>query len=245
MPSLFDRLKTSMFAQVVSWVDANGDPQLAMPSTPLPVGNTGFQSSSLNSTTTPIAPSATYTGTGESNSMSEVGVSCYSDVAGTLYFQFRNPGSLLWHTFPTTGYQVLAGVHEIHSAVKFARDFRVKFVNSAATQTVLEIFTYFGGNFGVVTYPLRQVNEATVLFITAGGTHQPVFAANGARNSIGFSNTSDTIMFARFSANAADKVGIACAPNGGGFIMDGDSCPLDSLDVMCATTNKTFYAWWT
>lgn len=85
--------------------------------------------------------------------------------------------------------------------------------------------------------------EAATLTITLGGTRQQVLAANTARKSLGFSNTSDTVMYVRFAANAASGVGIYCAPNGGGFILEGPSCSTDTVDVYCATTGKTFYAW--
>lgn len=87
------------------------------------------------------------------------------------------------------------------------------------------------------------IAEAATLTITLGGTRQSVFAANAVRKSLGFSNDSDTAMTVRFAANAAAGVGIYCAPNGGGFILEGPSCPTDTVDVYCATTGKAFYAW--
>lgn len=245
MASLFDRLKTSIYPIVAAWVDDSGGQQITTPSTPLPVALGGVQSASTNNTTTtPLASGGTYQGVGESSALPEIACSCYSDSPGTLYFQFRNPGSSLWHTYPTTGYEVLANVHEVHSVVKFGRDARVKFVNSSNPQTTLEIFTYFGASFDVRT-PARALEEAAVLTITAGATHQNVFPANGARGSLGFSNTSDTAMSCRFGDNAAALIGVYCAPNGGGFILEDVACPITSVDVICATIGKTFYAWQT
>ncbi len=85
--------------------------------------------------------------------------------------------------------------------------------------------------------------EAATLSITTGATAQSVFPANPGRKALIFSNTSDTAMYVRFGATAVTLVGMACAANGGGFVLDGEACPKGSISVMCATTGKTFYAW--
>lgn len=95
------------------------------------------------------------------------------------------------------------------------------------------LLSYFGGS---------AITEAITLSITTGGTRQQVFAANASRRSFGFSNTSDTIQYVRFGANAADKVGVAVNP-AGFIILENSSCPVGAIDVICATTGKTFYAW--
>lgn len=99
--------------------------------------------STLNTTTTPLGAGATYTGTFEQNYAPWVGVSCKTDVAGTLYFDFSNDGSNV-DTFPPVGFSVSAGVHEFHTAVKLPRFFRVRFVNAGGAQSYLRLYTYFG-----------------------------------------------------------------------------------------------------
>ena len=89
--------------------------------------------STLNNTTTLLSGAATYTGTAELNGQSDVMVSCYSDVAGTLYFDFSVNGTD-WRVFPSAGFVVSAGVHEFHTAVKGPRYFRARFVNGATGQ---------------------------------------------------------------------------------------------------------------
>lgn len=110
--------------------------------------------SSANTTTTPLASSATFTGTFEQNDFSDVGVSCYSDTDGTLFFDFSVDGTNV-RTFPPLGFPVKAGVHEFHTAVKMPRFFRLRFVNSASAQSTLQLYTYYG-QFGQGNTPLNQ-----------------------------------------------------------------------------------------
>jgi hypothetical protein len=78
---------------------------------------TGGVQSSTNNSTTPLNAGATFTGTAELNSYSDVQVSCITDQNGTLYFDFSVDGTN-WNTFPTSGFTVAAGIHEIHNAVE-------------------------------------------------------------------------------------------------------------------------------
>lgn len=102
----------------------------------------GIQST-VNTTTTPLGAGATYTGTFEQNSAPWVSVSCQCDTDGKLYFDFSPDGTNV-NTFPTNGFDVSAGVHEWHTALKLPRYFRARFVNSGGTQTYLRLYTYFG-----------------------------------------------------------------------------------------------------
>jgi hypothetical protein len=100
--------------------------------------------STLNTTTTPINDGITFTGTGELNDYSDVMVSCKTDRAGVIYFDFSNDG-VNWDTFPTNGFNVSANIHEFHTAVKGGRYFRVRLVNnSGGNQTYLRLYTYYG-----------------------------------------------------------------------------------------------------
>jgi len=101
-----------------------------------------FQSS-VNSTTTPLAGAATFTGTYEQNINPDVMVSCISDVSGTVYFDFSVDGTNV-NTFPVNGFPVSAGIHEFHVAVKGPRYFRVRYINDAGAQSYLRLFIYYG-----------------------------------------------------------------------------------------------------
>lgn len=101
-----------------------------------------FQSTS-NTTTTPLASAATYTGTGEVAPADGVAVSCKTDNSGTLYFDF-SPDGTNWDAFPSNGFDVVANVHEYHTAKVNGRYFRVRLVNDAGAQSFLRLYTYFG-----------------------------------------------------------------------------------------------------
>lgn len=97
----------------------------------------------VNTTTTPLASEATFSGTFEENDYPDVGVSCHTDNGGMLYFDFSPDGTNV-NTFPPNGFCVGAGVHEFHTALKLGRFFRVRLVNNAGAQTFLRIYTYYG-----------------------------------------------------------------------------------------------------
>lgn len=107
-----------------------------------------------NTTTTPLASLATFIGTGEQNQFPDVYVSCITDQAGTLYFEFSNDNAN-WNIFPPGGFTLTAGVHEAHKALKAGRYFRIRIVNtSGSAQTYLRAYTYYG-IFDQLTSPLN------------------------------------------------------------------------------------------
>ena len=108
-----------------------------------------------NTTTTPLASGATYIGTGEQNDLPQVGVYCFSDTAGTLFFDWSVDGTN-WHRFPTAGFTVEANIPEFHTAVKLGRYFRVEFLNSASVQSTFRLTTYFGSNFLPSNSPINS-----------------------------------------------------------------------------------------
>lgn len=55
--------------------------------------------STTNNSTTPLTAGATFTGTAEQNNFPDVYISCVTDQAGTLYFDFSNDGTN-WNVFP-------------------------------------------------------------------------------------------------------------------------------------------------
>lgn len=110
----------------------------------------------VNSTITTLAGGASFNASagGEQNDWPDVGVSCYADVAGTLYFDFSVNGTD-WRTFPTSGFAVAAGIHEFHVARKLGRWFRARYVNGSSAQSTFQLFTYYG-KFGQTIAPLNQ-----------------------------------------------------------------------------------------
>lgn len=102
----------------------------------------GLQST-VNTTTAALGGSATYTGQYEQNTQPEVCVSCISDVAGTLYFDF-SPDGVNTNTFPVAGFPVAAGIHEFHAVVKAGRYFRIRYINGSGAQSYLRLYTYYG-----------------------------------------------------------------------------------------------------
>lgn len=107
-----------------------------------------------NTSIVALSGAATFTGTSELNSHPDVMCSCYSDVSGTLYFDFSVNGTD-WRTFPASGFSVAAGVHEFHTAVKGPRYFRVRFVNGSSAQSTFQLYTYYG-TFRQGNTPLNQ-----------------------------------------------------------------------------------------
>lgn len=135
--------------------------------------------SSTNNTTTPLSSGATFTGTGEQNQFPDVYVSCITDKAGTLYFEFSNDNTN-WNTFPPSGFTLAANVHEAHKALKAGRYFRIRIVNtSGSAQTYLRAYTYYG-IFDQLTSPLNFTPNAdsdavTSKAILAGQTDSGLF----------------------------------------------------------------------
>ena len=146
--------KGGVKTQVVALdVGGGGAEALVSESNRMPVSATGV-TSILNTSTVPLSGGATFTGTAELESGPDVMVSCFSDAAGTLYLDFSVNGAD-WRTFPTSGFNVAAGIHEFHTAVKGPRYFRARFVNGSSAQSVFQLYTYFG-TYRQPSAPLNQ-----------------------------------------------------------------------------------------
>lgn len=132
-----------------------------------------------NTTTTPLNSGATFTGTGEQNQFPDVYVSCITDQVGKLYFDFSNDGTN-WNVFPPAGFDLAAGVHEAHKALKAGRYFRVRVTNtSGSNQTYLRLYTYYG-EFDQLTSPLNfapnsDTDAITTKSVLTGRTDGGVF----------------------------------------------------------------------
>lgn len=78
--------------------------------------------------------------------------------------------------------------------------------------------------------------------ITTGGTAQDVYsAAQAPKHGMEFYNTSDTLMYLNFDADASATNGIPVAA-GAGYYLPGPAGRMATgrLSVLCATTGKTF-----
>lgn len=156
------------------------------------------QTSLLNSSTTALAGDATFTGTGELNSYPQVGVMTYSDVSGTLYFDFSNDGTNWDSTYPSSGFACAAGVSEFHTAVKLGRYFRVRYVNDSSAQSTFRLKTYYGANFAPSVAPLNQTAGLDQDAIFTRGTIPEDEIARGKRSGVtkfvkwGYNNDVDT-----------------------------------------------------
>ena len=88
-----------------------------------------------------------------------------------------------------------------------------------------------------------QTNRGTVTIvnttITAGGTSQIIRPARNNRALLSIQNTSDTVMWLNFGAVAAANVGISIAA-GATWTSPPNFCPTSSVNVIGATTGKTF-----
>lgn len=95
----------------------------------------------------------TWTGAGEQTNYSHVAVSLQTDETGTLYFDFSVDGTN-WSTFPTAGFAIASGVHEMHTATKMGRYFRPRFVGSGG-RSYFRLFTYYSDSSLHLNSPLN------------------------------------------------------------------------------------------
>lgn len=123
---------------------------------PMSVSSVSGELSVENISIVPLATGTTFTGEGEQNLSDHVMVSCQTDQAGTLFFEF-SVDNVNWGMFPVAGFNVAPNVHEFHTAVKGGRYFRVRLVNlGAVAETFLRLYTYYGNNFLPSNAPLNQ-----------------------------------------------------------------------------------------
>ena len=83
--------------------------------------------------------------------------------------------------------------------------------------------------------------NAGVSTITAGGTSQSVFASV-TRNYILIQNLSDTDMYLGIGFTPSVGGGILLKSGGGGYTAEGEFVPAGSVNIICATTGKSFVA---
>lgn len=98
--------------------------------------------STVNSSSTPLGSSATFTGTAELNAYPDVMVSVKADQNGTFYLEL-SPDGTNWDTSLSFVYDTNR-INPPHILVKGNRYFRVRFVNDTVAQTVFRLQTYYG-----------------------------------------------------------------------------------------------------
>ena len=74
--------------------------------------------------------------------------------------------------------------------------------------------------------------------ITSGGTSQVADTAK-SRSFVYIQNTSDTVMYLNFGG-AATTGHILLPINGGSWTNPPHCCPVNSINILCATTGKTY-----
>lgn len=137
---------------------------------------------SENSSTTPLNAAATFTGTGvDVSSFASVVLSVLTDQAGVMYADF-SPDGTNWDS--TLTYAVAAGVNETHRLTVTSRFFRVRVINSSASnQTYLRLQCLAGVQSGLsapANLAIGQDSDAT----TVRPTDPDLEVARGLRSGI-------------------------------------------------------------
>lgn len=96
-----------------------------------------------------------FTGAGEQNDFTYVGVNLQTDEAGTLTLQFSQNGTD-WSSYPTQEFTVVAGINEVHGAWKGTRYVRPKFTGIDGSRTYFRIRTMYSYDVIALSAPLNQ-----------------------------------------------------------------------------------------
>lgn len=110
-----------------------------------------------NSTNTPLAGSASFTGTADTNNYPTFFIDVRTDAECTVYTEFSVDGGTNWTRFPVSGYKLNASNNYtlVDTATKAGRSYRLVIENGSTAQTFLRAFTYFGV-FDQLNAPLNQ-----------------------------------------------------------------------------------------
>ena len=95
-----------------------------------------------------------YTGAGEQNDYTYVGVNLQTDEAGTLTFEFSQDGTN-WSKYPVTEFSVAAGINEVHGAWKGTRWVRPRFTGTGG-RSFFRLRTMYSDVPITLTAPLNQ-----------------------------------------------------------------------------------------
>jgi len=97
-----------------------------------------------NATTTVLGSGETYTGTWEVAPRSMVLVQIFSDVSGTLFFDFSVDGVNADSTFPVSGFPALANIPTVQPSAVNGRYFRVRYINGSVAQAEFRLGAFWG-----------------------------------------------------------------------------------------------------
>lgn len=96
-----------------------------------------------------------FTGAGEQNDFTYVGINLQTDEAGTLTLQFSQNGTD-WSSYPTQEFTIVAGINEVHGAWKGTRYVRPKFTGTDGSRTYFRIRTMYSYDVIALSAPLNQ-----------------------------------------------------------------------------------------
>lgn len=96
-----------------------------------------------------------FTGAGEQNDFTYVGINLQTDEAGTLTLQFSQNGTD-WSSYPTQEFTIIAGINEVHGAWKGTRYVRPKFTGTDGSRTYFRIRTMYSYDVIALSAPLNQ-----------------------------------------------------------------------------------------
>jgi hypothetical protein len=120
-------------------VNASGVPASASSPSPSAIWQSNSVIDSQNTTTTPLAASAVYTGGWTSTlPYTQVAISVLTDQAATLQVQFSNSGSSVSHTH---SYVVVGGIGKTVQVQPHGQAYRINLVNSGVPETSLNLIS--------------------------------------------------------------------------------------------------------
>jgi len=132
--------------------------------------------STINSTSSSLGISATYTGTWESVlNISSISILAESDATGTLYGQFSVDGSAISRNIQLS--DGLNGQLGIHSLIPIAKYFRVKVINSTTAQTSFILQTILNIN-ARISMPTSRMSQTLTNYSDVLNTRAVLFGVH-------------------------------------------------------------------
>lgn len=182
--------------------------------------------STHNATSTPLGAGGTYTGVFEQNNYADIGLSCFSDVSGTLYVDYSTDG-VNFTSFPALGYSIIANVNSFHTAIKLNRYVRLRYINGSSPQTVFRLNLYFG-EYGHAIQTVETTTNRDSDIILVKNPYDPIGIARGYN--------SEVIDFSKFGLNASVGTTLVPITTSGTF-----QCPTaaTSLEIVSTSANDT------
>ena len=150
-----------------------------------------------------------YTGAGEQNDYTYVGVNLQTDEAGTLTFEFSQDG-VTWSQYPVTEFSVAANINEVHGAWKGTRWVRPRFTGTGG-RTSFKLRTMYSDVPITLTAPLNQSigsdQDATVVRAVAIGEDPTGAYTNQRVDGRGFATTENLTAGEVYTTDVLDLQG--------------------------------------